>query len=74
MPEIVGKEKIVKEDGFLYYIKAGQVWVSPMKHNKTGKKHRVGTEEIKTEKGFMYFVGKSGFIERAPRKSRAKKA
>ena len=39
----IGKEKIQREKGFLYFIgKDGYVWAAPMKHNKTGKKKKVG--------------------------------
>ena len=35
----IGKEKILREKGYLYFIgKDGYVWAAPMKHNKTGKK------------------------------------
>ena len=43
MGQKIGKEKIVREKGFLYFIgKDGYVWAAPMKHNKTGKKKKVG--------------------------------
>jgi hypothetical protein len=29
-----------------------------MKHNKTGKKKKVGTEKIAKESGFMYYIGR----------------
>jgi hypothetical protein len=70
MPEKVGKELIKKEPGFLYYVKEGFVWASPMPRNKEGKKHQVSKEKIETDKAFMYFVGKSGYVERAPRKQK----
>ncbi len=51
----IGKEKIQREKGYLYFIgKDGYVWAAPMKHNKSGKKKKVGTEKIAKEKGFMY--------------------
>ena len=50
----IGKEKIVREPGYLYFIgKDGYVWAAPMKHNKTGKKKKVGTEKIAKEKGIQ---------------------
>jgi hypothetical protein len=72
MPEKVGKEKIVREKGFLYYLKDGFVWASPMKTNKDpkAKPHKVGTEKITSEKGFVYYLGSDGFVERAPRKAK----
>ena len=68
--EKVGKELIEKEPGFLYYVKDGYVWGSPMPRNKEGKVHRVNKEKIETEKKYMYFVGKSGYVERALRKQK----
>ena len=48
----IGKEKIKREPGYLYYLgKDGYVWAAPMKSNKTGKKRKVGTEKIPKEKG-----------------------
>ena len=38
MGQKIGKEKIQREKGFLYFIgKDGYVWAAPMKHNKTGQ-------------------------------------
>jgi len=52
----IGKEKIQREKGYLYFIgKDGYVWAAPMKHNKTGKKKKVGTEKIAKESGFNVF-------------------
>jgi hypothetical protein len=66
----IGKEKILREKGFLYYLgKDGYVWVAPMNHNKTGKKKKVGTEKIAREKGFMYYLGKDGFVGKAKMKN-----
>ncbi len=59
----VGSEKIVREDGYLYYVgKDGYVWAAPMRHNKRGKKKRVGKEKIKKRKGYMYYVGSDGYV------------
>lgn len=76
MGEKIGKEKITREKGYLYFIgKDGYVWKNPMKSNKSGKKAKVGTELVKKEKGFLYYVSKEGFVERAPMKRKsAKKA
>jgi hypothetical protein len=40
-----------------------------MKHNKTGRKKKVGTEKIAKEKGFMYYIGKDGFVAKAKMKN-----
>ncbi len=66
----IGKEKIERDNGFLYYLgKDGYVWAAPMKHNKTGKKKKIGTEKIVREKGFMYYLGKDGFVGKAKMKN-----
>ena len=49
--------------------KDGYVWAAPMKHNKTGKKKKVGTEKIAKEKGYMYYIGKDGFVAKAKMKN-----
>jgi hypothetical protein len=47
MTEKVPREKIKREKGFLYFIgKDGYIWAAPMKHNKTGVKHKVGTQKV----------------------------
>ena len=66
----IGKEKIQREKGYLYFIgKDGYDWAAPMKHNKTGKKKKVGTEKIAKESGFMYYIGKDGFVAKAKMKN-----
>ena len=70
MAEKIGKEKINREEGYLYYIgKDGYVWATPMKHNKSGKKKRVGNEKITKQEGYLYFVGKDGYVYRAKMKN-----
>jgi hypothetical protein len=66
----IGKEKILREKGYLYYLgKDGYIWATPVKSNKSGKKKKVGTENITREKGFLYYLGKEGFIARAKMKN-----
>ena len=61
MGQRIGTEKIVREDGYLYYVgKDGFVWAAPMKHNKRGRKKKVDKES-----GWMYYVGKDGFVYKA---------
>lgn len=63
MGKKVGSEKVVREDGYLYFVgKDGYVWAAPMKHNKSGKKKRVGGEKISKKAGFMYYLGKDGYV------------
>jgi hypothetical protein len=64
--EIVGKEVITREKGYLYCVTSeGNVDRVPAKSNKTGTRKTVSTQPVKKEKGYLYFVGKSGRIERS---------
>ena len=75
MSEVVGKEVITREKGFLYCVKGdGFVWAIPAKSNKTGVQKKVGTEQIKKESGYLYFVGKDCRVGRTPMKNAPKKA
>lgn len=70
MGKRIGKEKIERENGFLYYIgKDGFVWAVPMKINKRGKKHKAGNEKIAKKKGYMYYVDKAGYVCEAEMKN-----
>lgn len=72
--EVVGKETITRETGYLYCVKKdGYVHAVPMRSNKTGKAKKVGTEQIKKDPGYLYFVGKNGKVARAAMKNVAKK-
>ncbi|MEM3400350.1 MAG: hypothetical protein QXP42_05970 [Candidatus Micrarchaeia archaeon] len=66
----IGKEKIEREEGYLYYVgKDGYVWRAPMKRNKRGTKKRVGNEKIEKKEGFMYYVDKEGYVAEAKLKN-----
>jgi hypothetical protein len=70
MAERIGREKINREEGYLYYIgKDGYVWATPMKHNKSGRKKKVGNEKITKQEGYLYFLGKDGYVYRARMKN-----
>lgn len=70
MAERIGKEKVNREEGYLYYIgKDGYVWATPMKHNKSGRKKRVGNERIEKQEGYLYFLGRDGYVYRARMKN-----
>ncbi|MEM4389164.1 MAG: hypothetical protein QXG98_00695 [Candidatus Micrarchaeia archaeon] len=59
----IGKEKIEREEGYLYYVgKDGYVWRAPMKNNPGGTKKRVGTEKIEKRAGYMYYLDKEGYV------------
>jgi len=70
MGKRVGKEKTIRESGYLYYVgKDGYVWRAPMKHNKRGRKKRVGSEKISKRKGYMYYVDSDGYVREAKMKN-----
>ena len=70
MAERIGKEKIARKSGHLYYLgKDGYVWQVPMKTTRGGKKQRVGSEKIARTSGYLYFLDKSGFVARAKRRN-----
>ena len=75
MTEIVGKEVITREKGYLYCVTAeGNVDRIPAKSNKTGSRKTVSTQKVTKEKGYLYFVGKDGRVARSPMKNAAKSA
>jgi hypothetical protein len=62
MGKKITNEKLSREDGYLYYLgKDGFVWKSPMRHNKKGRKCKVGSERVDRKKGYMYYV-KDGYV------------
>jgi hypothetical protein len=66
MAERIGREKLSRDDGYLYYLgKDGFVWRTPMKTNARGRKAKVGSEKVKRETGYLYFLDKSGYVSRA---------
>ena len=70
MGERIGKEKISRENGYLYFVgKDGFVWAVPMRHNKGGRKKKVGNEKIMKASGFLYYLGKDGYVYRAKMKT-----
>jgi hypothetical protein len=65
--EIVGKEVITREKGYLYCVTAeGNVDRIPAKSNKTGTRKKVSTQTVTKEKGYLYYVGKDGRVARSP--------
>ena len=71
MSEVIGKEVITREKGFLYCVTAeGYVDRIPVKSNKTGTRQRVSKEQVKKEPGYLYFVGTTGKIERSPMRNK----
>lgn len=66
MAERIGSEKVMREDGYLYFLgKDGYVWKTPMKTNPRGRKAKVSSEKIRREEGFLYFIDKNGYVARA---------
>jgi hypothetical protein len=69
MAERVGKEKIARKPGYLYYLgKDGYVWQVPMRRTRGGRKQRVGTEKIARADGYLYFLSTAGIVSRVKRR------
>jgi len=63
MCERISKERVEREDGYLYYLgKDGYVWRTPMRGNLKGRTIRIGNEKIEREEGYFYFIGKDGYV------------
>ncbi|HVA83076.1 MAG: hypothetical protein KGH71_03010 [Candidatus Micrarchaeota archaeon] len=74
MAERIGKEKIVREDGYLYYLgKDGYVWATPMKTNPKGRKAKKGSEKVSRAAGYLYFIDKGGYVARAKMNRKGRK-
>ncbi len=68
MGERIGKERIERKVGYLYYIgKDGHVWEKPF--GKEGEKRkRVSTEKVCKEEGYIYYLDREGYVARAKSK------
>ncbi len=65
MAERLTKEKVEREDGYLYYLgKDGYAWRTPMKNNPRGRKSKVGSEKVSRQDGYLYFIDKNGYVAR----------
>ncbi len=65
MAERVTREKVDREDGYLYYLgRDGYVWRTPMKNNSRGRKSKIGAERVSRQEGYLYFIDKSGYVAR----------
>ena len=52
MAERIGREKIEREDGYLYYVGSdGFAYKAPMKSNPRGRKAKVTEEKVKRDVG-----------------------
>lgn len=61
--ERIGRERIDREKGYLYYVgQDGYKWRIPLKTNPSGKKEKVGSEKIEREEGYIYFIDKDGYV------------
>lgn len=70
MAQRIGKEKVSRKPGHLYYVgRDGYVWQVPMRATRGGKKQRVGTEKVTKAEGYLYFLDKAGYIARAKRRN-----
>ncbi|MCL4388364.1 MAG: hypothetical protein M1564_01170 [Candidatus Marsarchaeota archaeon] len=75
MAERVGRERIDREDGYLYYLgKDGAVWKSPMRSNPRGRKGKVSSEKVQREEGYLYFIDKNGYVARTKMNRRGRQS
>lgn len=66
MAERIGREKISREAGYLYYVGSdGYAYKAPMKSNPRGRKGKVTSEKVKRDAGYLYFIDKAGYVARA---------
>lgn len=69
MAERVGKEKIKRESGWLYYLgKNGYVY-RKREGGWLPKNEKIGTENITRDVNYLYFVDKDGYVARTPLKN-----
>jgi hypothetical protein len=74
MAERVTRERVDREDGYLYYLgKDGYVWRTPMKTNPRGRKARVGTEKVNRAEGYLYYIDRAGYVARAKMNRRGRR-
>jgi hypothetical protein len=59
---VIGKVKVVREPGFMYFVKDGYVWATPMK-GKGGSRHKVNDEFLAASKGKRCWINKQGYAE-----------
>jgi hypothetical protein len=70
MAQRVGREKIARKPGHLYYLgKDGYVWQVPLRRTRGGRKQRIGTEKIARADGYLYFLDRSGHVARVKRRN-----
>lgn len=60
---ILSRQPIRKEPGYMYFVQNEQVWASPLKNNKTGKRHLASNERIAGSAGKMCWINKQGYVE-----------
>jgi hypothetical protein len=66
MAQKVAKLGIKRDNNYLYYIKAGDVWQVPRKRPgaRKGKASKAAAGGVTMESGFIYFLDKAGDIAR----------
>ena len=74
MAERITKERVSRENGYLYFLgKDGYVCRTPMKSNTRGRKAKVGSERVNRAEGYLYFIDKSGYVARAKMNRRGRR-
>lgn len=74
MAERMTRERVSREDGYLYYLgKDGYVWRTPMRSNKRGRKAKIGSEKVRRADGYLYFIDKGGYVARTKMNRRGRR-
>ena len=74
MGEKVGKFKVVREKGYLYYTKGDPISIyrTKMQHKGRTKSKQAGTLVLKTNvkraKGYLFYIGGDGALMKTPMK------
>src|SRR6476619_68587 len=71
MAEKVTKLGVQREPGYLYFLRASDVWKTPMKRaggpSAAGNAEKVASGGFKREEGYLYFLDSNGDVARAKR-------
>jgi len=60
---VISRQPITRRPGYMYYVKEGYIWASPLKGNTGGTKFRASEEYLPASAGKMCWVNKQGYAE-----------
>lgn len=74
MPEKVARLGIEREEGFVYYLKRGEVWRAAIAPETAGggppRKERIADPGVAMDPAYIYFLDRDGDLARAERSPR----